>query len=63
MSQKNGLVKRTEKGLLTTDNCVVAFIDHQPQMLFGASNFDRQSIINSTVASPRQRASSTLRLC
>ena len=42
--------KRTEKGLLTPDNCVVAFIDHQPQMLFGTSNFDRQSIINSTVA-------------
>jgi nicotinamidase-related amidase len=50
MSQNNGRVKRTEKGLLTPDNCVVAFIDHQPQMLFGTSNFDRQSIINSTVA-------------
>jgi nicotinamidase-related amidase len=43
-------VKRSEKGLLTPDNCVVAFIDHQPQMLFGTSNFDRQSIINSAVA-------------
>ena len=32
------LVKRSEKGLLTPDNCVVAFIDHQPQMLFGTSN-------------------------
>ena len=50
MSQNNGYVKRSEKGLLTPDNCVVAFIDHQPQMLFGTSNFDRQSIINSTVA-------------
>jgi nicotinamidase-related amidase len=50
MSQNNGHVKRSEKGLLTPDNCVVAFIDHQPQMLFGTSNFDRQSIINSTVA-------------
>ena len=50
MSQNNGRVKRSEKGLLTPDNCVVAFIDHQPQMLFGISNFDRQSIINSTVA-------------
>jgi len=29
---------------------VVALIDHQPQMLFGTSNFDRQSIINNTVA-------------
>src|SRR5207245_5831243 len=46
----NGLAKRSEKGLLTPDNCVVAFIDHQPQMLFGVSNFDRQSIINSVVA-------------
>src|SRR5262249_12859516 len=40
----------SEKGLLTPDNCVVALIDHQPQMLFGASNFDRQTIINNTVA-------------
>jgi len=43
-------MKRSEKGLLTPDNCVVALIDHQPQMLFGVSNFDRQSIINNTVA-------------
>ena len=50
MSQNNGHVKRSEKGLLTPDNCVVAFIDHQAQMLFGTSNFDRQSIINNTVA-------------
>src|ERR1700689_1813727 len=50
MSQSNGRAKRSEKGLLTPANCVVAFIDHQPQMLFGTSNFDRQSIINSVVA-------------
>jgi nicotinamidase-related amidase len=25
-------------------------IDHQPQMLFGVANFDRQSVINNTVA-------------
>ena len=50
MSQNNGRAKRSEKGLLTPDNCVVAFIDHQPQMLFGVSNFDRQSIINNVVA-------------
>src|ERR1700693_1613414 len=50
MSQNNGRSKRSEKGLLTPDNCVVAFIDHQPQMLFGTSNLDRQSIINTTVA-------------
>lgn len=42
--------KRSEKGLLTPDNCVVAIIDLQPQMLFGVANFDRQSIINNNVA-------------
>ena len=42
--------KLSEKGLLTPDNCVVALIDHQPQMLFGTSTFDRQTIINNTVA-------------
>src|ERR1700748_3519057 len=40
----------SEKGLLTPDNCVVALIDHQGQMLFGTSNFDRQGIINNVVA-------------
>src|SRR5213080_1768438 len=42
--------KLSEKGLLTPDNCVVALIDHQGQMLFGTSNFDRQGIINNTAA-------------
>ena len=50
MSHHNGLNKRSEKGLLTPDNCAVAFIDHQPQMLFGVSNFDRHAVINNTVA-------------
>ena len=42
--------KRSEKGLLTPDNCVVTQIDLQPQMLFGVANFDRQTIINNNVA-------------
>ena len=50
MGQNNGTSKRSEKGLLTPDNCVLSLIDHQPQMLFGTSNFDREAIINSTVA-------------
>jgi hypothetical protein len=50
MSENNGRVKRSEKGPLTPDNCAVAFIDSQPQMLFGVSNFDRHSIINNVVA-------------
>ena len=49
-SSKGNRPKLSEKGLLTPDNCVVAFIDYEPQMLFGVSNFDRQGIINSVVA-------------
>lgn len=49
MSQTNTLPKLSEKGLLTPDNCVVAVIDLQPQMLFGVSNFDRQTVINNNV--------------
>jgi nicotinamidase-related amidase len=50
MAPSNARTKRSEKGLLTPDNCVVALIDFQPQMLFGVANFDRQSIINNVVA-------------
>ena len=50
MSAKISRTKRSEKGLLTPDNCVVTLIDLQPQMLFGVANFDRQSIINNNVA-------------
>src|SRR5947209_1482210 len=50
MPQPYGGAKRSEKGLLTPDNCVVTLIDLQPQMLFGVSNFDRQTIINNNVA-------------
>ena len=41
--------KRSGKGLLTPDNCVVTLIDLQPQMLFGVANFDRQSVISSNL--------------
>ena len=50
MSQDPVRPKLSEKGLLTPDNCVLTLIDLQPQMLFGVSNFDRQSIINNNVA-------------
>jgi nicotinamidase-related amidase len=50
MSVEKARAKRSEKGLLTPDNCVVTLIDLQPQMLFGVSNFDRQAIINNNVA-------------
>jgi nicotinamidase-related amidase len=41
--------KLSEKGLLTPDNCVVAMIDLQAQMLFGVASHDRQTIINNNV--------------
>src|SRR3954463_9944997 len=50
MPQPSGRAKRSEKGLLTPENCVVTLIDLQPQMLFGVANFDRQAIINNNVA-------------
>ena len=50
MSQTATRPVLSEKGLLTPANCVVAMIDLQPQMLFGVSNFDRQTIINNNVA-------------
>jgi nicotinamidase-related amidase len=49
MSTLTSPAKRSEKGLLTPENCVVAFIDLQPQMIFGVSNFDRQTIINNNL--------------
>ena len=59
MSQQNVRFKRSEKGLLTPDNCVVTLIDLQPQMLFGVANFDRQSVIINNVALQRPRELST----
>lgn len=47
MSSKRPVL--SAKGLLTPDNCVVAMIDLQPQMLFGVCNFDRQLVINNNV--------------
>ncbi|MEV1175788.1 hypothetical protein [Nonomuraea sp. NPDC049784] len=34
--------------LLTPDNAVMLFVDHQPQMVFGVGSGDRAGIINST---------------
>src|SRR5918999_81492 len=52
MARPNGSISAdgpTVHSLLTTDNCVVALIDYQPQMLFGVANFDRQTVINNVV--------------
>ncbi|NJO42964.1 MAG: hydrolase, partial [Cyanobacteria bacterium RU_5_0] len=39
----------TIRELLTPQNSTVVFIDHQPQMLFGVSNIDHQTLINNVV--------------
>ena len=49
MVQQAKLAKRSEKGLLTPDNCVVTLIDLQPQMLLGTGSHDRQTIINNNL--------------
>lgn len=49
MLQRTARPKFSEKGLLTRDNCIVAMIDLQPQMLFGVTNFDRQLVINNNL--------------
>jgi nicotinamidase-related amidase len=49
MSQPPTFAKRSEKGLLTPDNCVIAFVDLQPQMLFGVASHERHLIINNNV--------------
>jgi nicotinamidase-related amidase len=36
--------------LLTPANSTVIFIDHQPQMSFGVTSIDRQTLLNNTVA-------------
>jgi nicotinamidase-related amidase len=44
MPPPSSLAKRSEKGLLTPDNCLVACIDLQPRMLAGVANFDPQAV-------------------
>lgn len=39
----------TEK-LLTPDNCIFVFVDHQPQMAFGITSIDRQTLKNNVIA-------------
>ena len=44
------ILPNTDQGLITADNSVVVFIDHQPQMLFGVgSGIDRQQLVNNVV--------------
>jgi nicotinamidase-related amidase len=49
-------VSSTDKGLLTPANCAVIFIDHQPELLTGIANGDRQDLLeNLTVLAKAAR--------
>jgi nicotinamidase-related amidase len=43
------ILSNTDGGLITAGNAAVVFIDHQPQMLFGVANIDRQQLVNNVV--------------
>src|SRR5262245_633717 len=44
------ILPNTDGGLLTAGNCVLVFVDHQPQMSFGVgSGIDRQLLINNVL--------------
>jgi nicotinamidase-related amidase len=44
------ILPNTDGGLLTADNCALAFIDYQPQMLFGVgSGIDRQLLLDNVL--------------
>lgn len=40
----------SEKGLLTREDAVVTFLDHQPMMLLPANSHDGQTVLNNTMA-------------
>lgn len=43
------ILEDTDGGLITAENSVVVFIDHQPQMTFGVANIERQQLVNNVV--------------
>ena len=42
-------LQNTDKGLITKDNCAIAFIDYQPQMVFGVGSIQRELLINNVL--------------
>src|SRR5438309_11492616 len=37
---------RVSKQLLTSENCTIILVDHQPQMAFAVQSMDRQMLVN-----------------
>src|ERR1700730_2686407 len=44
------MISNVKLEILTPDNCSLLLIDYQPQMVFGVSSIDRQSLKNNAVA-------------
>ena len=49
MKEEKTMANNHIHNLLTPQNCAVILIDHQPQMAFGVSSIDRQTLINNVV--------------
>jgi nicotinamidase-related amidase len=47
-----GVQAAPSSDLITPDNSMTLFVDHQPQMFFGVGSGDRQAIINATLGLP-----------
>ncbi|MFI9202786.1 hydrolase [Streptomyces sp. NPDC053048] len=45
----NAVQAEPSADLITPDNAMMLFVDHQPQMFFGASSADRTGVVNATV--------------
>jgi nicotinamidase-related amidase len=43
------ILSNTDRGLITSDNCTLVLIDHQPQMTFGVANIDRHLLVNNVL--------------
>ncbi len=44
------ILSGTDKGLITKDNCALAFIDIQPQMIFGVRSISGERLLNNVTA-------------
>ncbi|MEU3607807.1 hydrolase [Streptomyces sp. NPDC035033] len=49
MNELDSVQAAPSPDLLTPDNAMMLFVDHQPQMFFGAASSDRAGVINATV--------------
>jgi nicotinamidase-related amidase len=56
MTDLGGAQQRARHRLLTPDDCVLALIDHQPQMAFAVSSIDNGALLNNVTALAKSAA-------